>query len=85
MNATIPFQAWKCLITDEMLGNIVHRTIQYILVIQANFSRENSAEFRDRIAIKIFIGFMFLAGALRSKRVWKSFGVLTEMTLKAFA
>jgi hypothetical protein len=68
-----------------MLGNIVHRTIQYILVIQANCSHESSAEFRDRIAIKMFIGVKFLAGALRSKRVWKNFGVLTEMALKVFA
>jgi len=84
MNATTPFQVWKCLITDEMLGNFVHRTIQCILVIQPNFSLESSAELTDRIATKVFIGVMCLAGMLRSKRVWKNIGVLTEMALKTF-
>ena len=85
MNATTPFQVWKCLITGEMLGNFVHRTSQCVLVIQLNFSDESSAEFTDRIAIKVFIGVMCLTGELRSKRFWKNFGVLTEMALKTFA
>jgi hypothetical protein len=29
-NATTPFEAWKCLITDEILYNIVQHTNQYI-------------------------------------------------------
>jgi len=44
MNATTPFQVWKCLIMDEMLGNFVHRTSQCILVVQPNFRHESSAE-----------------------------------------
>lgn len=87
MNATTPFQAWNCLITDEMLGNIVHRTSQYILVIHPNFRHKTTrnAEFRGRIAIRVFTGVMFLPGALRINRVWKNFWVLTEMALKTFA
>jgi hypothetical protein len=38
-NTTTPLEAWNCLITDEILDNIVHHTNQYILIIQPNFSR----------------------------------------------
>jgi hypothetical protein len=56
MNATPSFQSRKCLITDEMLSNIVHRTSQCVLVIHPNFSHKSSAKLTDRIAIKVFIG-----------------------------
>lgn len=84
MKAAAPFQVWKCLITDEMLGNFVRRTSQCILVIQPNFGHESSAELTDRIAMEVFIGVMCLAREIRSKRVWKNFGLLTEMALKTF-
>jgi hypothetical protein len=45
-NATTPFEAWNCLITDEILGNIVQHTNQYILIIQPNCSRESDAKHR---------------------------------------
>jgi hypothetical protein len=31
-NATTSFEAWNCLITDEILDNIVQHTNQYILL-----------------------------------------------------
>jgi hypothetical protein len=55
-SATMPFEACNCFITDGILDNIVQRTNQYILIIQANFTRERDAKLTDNIEIEIFIG-----------------------------
>jgi len=42
-DATRPFEAWSCLITNEILDNIAQHTNQYILSIQPKCSRESDA------------------------------------------
>jgi hypothetical protein len=54
-NATTPFEAWSCLITNEILDNIAQHTNQYILSIQPKFSRESHAKLTDKIEVKDFI------------------------------
>jgi hypothetical protein len=41
---TTPFEASNCRITDEILGNIVQHTNQYVLIVHLNFSRESDAK-----------------------------------------
>jgi len=41
--ASSPFEAWKCLVTDGILDNIVQHTNQYFLIIRPNFSRESDS------------------------------------------
>jgi len=53
-------------ITHEILDKIFQHTDQYILIIQTNFSRESDAILTEKIEVKTFIGFLCLAGALRS-------------------
>jgi hypothetical protein len=65
--ATSPFEAWKYLITDEILGNIVQQTNQSI-VIDPTSSRANDARLTDKIEIKAFIDLPCLAGVFRSDR-----------------
>jgi hypothetical protein len=67
-NATTPFEAWNCFITDEILDNIFQLTNQYIHIIQAHFSRKRDAKLTEKIHTETFIGLLYLAGALRSKR-----------------
>ena len=64
--AATPFERWNCLITDEISDNIVQHTHLYILIIHPNFSSENHAKRTDKIEIKVFIGLLCLAGALRN-------------------
>jgi hypothetical protein len=45
-NATMPFETWKCLIT-EVVHNIFQHADQYILIIQPNFSHESDAKLRQ--------------------------------------
>jgi len=68
MNITTPFEAQKCLITDEILDNIVHSTIQCILITQPNYSHESDAKLTDKTEIKAFIGLLCLAGVLQSNK-----------------
>jgi hypothetical protein len=65
-NATTPFEKWNCLITEEVVDNIVQHSNQYILIIQRNFSHEGNAKLTDKIENKTFIDLFCLAGALRS-------------------
>jgi hypothetical protein len=58
----------------EILGKIVHRTSQFIPVIQPNFSHESNAELTDSIVIKAFIGVMCLAGVLRNNNLEEIWG-----------
>jgi len=51
-NATMPFETWNCLITDEVVDNIVQHTNQYILIIHSNFSHKSDAKLTDKIEIK---------------------------------
>jgi len=67
-NATTPFEAWSCLITNEILDNIAQHTSQYILSIQPKFCHESDAKLTDKIEVKDFIGLLCLAGALRSNK-----------------
>jgi hypothetical protein len=53
-------------ITYEILDNISQHRNQYILIIQPNFSHESDAILTEKIEVKTFIGFLCLAGALRS-------------------
>lgn len=46
-NATMLFEAWSFLITDEILGNIVQHTNLYILIIQPNLSCERDVRLTD--------------------------------------
>jgi len=48
-NANTPFEAWNCLITDEMFNNISQHTNQYILIIQPNLSSESDAKLTNKI------------------------------------
>lgn len=66
--AAAPLDTWKCLITDEILDNIVQQVNQDIL-IQPNFSSESDAKLADEIDIKASIILQCFAGALRSNRV----------------
>jgi hypothetical protein len=66
--ATTPFKAWNCIITDEILDNIVQHTNQYIPIMQPNFSREIDTKLTDKIEIKAFIALLYLAGALWSSK-----------------
>jgi hypothetical protein len=67
-NVTMPFEAWNSLIADKILDNIVQHKIQYVLIIQANFSRERDAKLTDKIQIETFTGLLYLSGVLRSNR-----------------
>jgi hypothetical protein len=67
-NATTPFEAWSCLIKNEILDNITQHTSQYILSIRPKCSRESDAKLTDKIEVKYFIGLICLAGALRSNK-----------------
>jgi hypothetical protein len=53
-NATMPFEAWKCLTTDAILYNILHvqHTNQHIPIIHPNSSHERDAELRDKMEMK---------------------------------
>jgi hypothetical protein len=42
-NATMPFEAWNCLTTDEILYNTVQHTHQYIPIIHPKSSHERDA------------------------------------------
>jgi len=44
MNTTAPFGTSKCIITDEILGNIVQHTNQYILIVHLIFSCESDTK-----------------------------------------
>ena len=68
MNATTPFEAHKCLITDEILDNIVHCINQCILITQPNYSHKSDAELTDKNEIKAFIGLLCLVGVLQSNK-----------------
>ena len=63
-----PLEAWSCLITDDILDNIVHHTNQYIFVTQPNFGRERDVELTDKTELKACIGLLYLAAALRSNK-----------------
>jgi hypothetical protein len=62
--ATMPFDAWKYLITGEISDNIFRHSKLHIL-IQPNFSRASDAKLREQIEIKAFFCLLYLAGALR--------------------
>jgi hypothetical protein len=62
----MPFETWNCLITEEVVDNIVQHTNQYILIIQPNFSHKCDAKLTDKIENKTFINLFFLAGTLQS-------------------
>jgi len=47
-NATVPFEAWNCLTTDEILFNTVQHTSQHIPIIHPNSSHERDAKLRDK-------------------------------------
>jgi len=53
-------------ITYEILDNIFQHTNQHIIIIQPNFSLESDTILTEKIEVKTFIGFLCLAGALRS-------------------
>ena len=61
------FETWNFLITDESLGNIFQR-INYVILIQPNFSSGSDAMLTDRTEIKSSIGLLCLAGALHSNK-----------------
>lgn len=64
-----PFEVQKCLITDEILDNIVHYTNQDILLTQPNFRDDSDVKLTThKTEIKAFIGILCLAGALRSNK-----------------
>ena len=67
-NTTMPLEAWNCLITGEILDNILHHTNQYILIIQPNFSRERDANLTDKTELKACIGLLYLAASLRNNK-----------------
>jgi hypothetical protein len=78
----MPFEAWNCSITDEILDN-TKRTNQDILIIQANFCRERDAKLTGKIEIETSTGLLYLGGALRSNRqsleeLWGTDGDGTE-------
>jgi hypothetical protein len=52
----MPFKAWKCLITDEILDNIFQHANQYIFIFKHDFSSESDAKLTDKIKIKAFWG-----------------------------
>jgi hypothetical protein len=66
--ASAPFEAWNCLVTDGILDNIVQHTNRYILIIRPNFSRESDGGLVEKNEMKAFIGRLCLAGALRSNK-----------------
>jgi len=68
MNTTTPFEAQKCLITDEILDNIVHCTNQCILITQPNYRHESDAKLTDKTEIKAFFSLLLLAGVLQSNK-----------------
>jgi hypothetical protein len=85
-NATLPFDAWNCLITDEISDKTVQHTNQYIFIIHPNFSCKCDAKLTDTIEVKAFIGLLCSAGVLWSnKKSLKVCGVLTKKTLKNLA
>lgn len=67
----MPFEAWNCLTTDEILYNTVHvqHINQHIPIIDPNSSHERDAELSSKTEMKAFIGLMYLAGALWSNKL----------------
>ena len=68
-NATKPFEAWNCPITDEILYNTVQHTNQHIPIIHPNSSHERDAELRSKTEMKALISLLYLAGVLWSNKL----------------
>ena len=67
-NANMPFEAWNCLITGEILDKIFKHTNQYMLTMKPKLSSESDAKLTDKIEMKAFISLLCLAGALGSNK-----------------
>jgi hypothetical protein len=68
MNATTPFEVQKCLVTDEILDNIVHYTDVSSLLNLTSETKSDVKLTTDKTDIKAFIGILCLAGALQSNK-----------------
>ncbi|KAK9707917.1 Bromodomain extra-terminal - transcription regulation [Popillia japonica] len=49
-------ECWNCLISNDILENIVQYTTQYIETIRSKYSRERDSKYTDVTEIKAFIG-----------------------------
>lgn len=61
-------ECWNCLVSNDILENVVQYTNQYIETIRLQYTRERDCQYTDLIEIKAFIGLLYLAGALHSNR-----------------
>ena len=50
---TRTLEAWKYLITDWILDNILQHTNQYIIIIQPNFSRESEDKLSEICLVEV--------------------------------
>jgi hypothetical protein len=66
--STTAFEAWYCFIPGEFLDNIIRHIKQHNFIIQRYVSRASDDQLTDEIDIKIFIGLLCLAGALRNNK-----------------
>jgi hypothetical protein len=52
----MPFKAWKCLITDEILDIIFQHANRHNFIFKHDFSSECDVKLTDKIKIKDFWG-----------------------------
>jgi len=64
----MPYKAWNCTPTDNILANSVQHTNHYILISEPKFSSERDTKLTDKIEINAFICLLCVAGALQSNK-----------------